>query len=270
VKYLSKPRINKILAAKKRIFLFLDYDGTLTPIVQDPHAAHLDEATKKLLKKLSLNKNIVVSIISGRMLADIKKRVGLDDLFYSGNHGLEIYYKGCNILVKGLKYNYYAKLLALAKKELKKKLHCIKGVVFEDKKIILAVHYRKIQPKQAVWVKKAFKEATAPFLKDGKLKVTTGKRVLELRPSISCSKADAVDFFQKRLKKSKNDITIFIGDDLTDEDVFKKLKNPDIGVRVGPKASSRAKYFLKNAAEVKKFLRYLFESQRLKRRRENP
>lgn len=238
----------------------MDYDGTLTPIVQDPHAAHLDEATQKLLKKLSLNKKVVLGVISGRMLSDIKKRVGLKNLLYSGNHGLELYHKGRSILVKGLKYDYYVKLLASAKSKLRKSLSSIKGVVFEDKKIIFAVHYRKIEPKQAVKVKSIFREIALPFIKGGKLKVTTGKRVLELRPNICCNKADAVKFFQKQLKKTKGDITVFIGDDLTDEDVFKELKGFDIGIRVGRKQSSKARYFLKDAAEVRKFLACLLKT----------
>jgi len=257
MKYLFDENINSLIKSKKRIFLFLDYDGTLTPIVKDPRAAHLDNDAKNLLKELSRNKNFVIAVISGRKLGDIKKRVGLNNLLYSGNHGIELYYKGKNILAKNLDYGSYKKILMPAKEKLKRALRQIQGVVFEDKEIIFAVHYRKIAPEQAAKVKAIFKKATAPFLKSGKLKVSTGKRVMELRPNIACDKADSVDFFQKKLKKSKGEQTIFIGDDLTDEDVFKRLKKPDIGIRVGRKSASKARYFLKTAQEVKKFLSYI-------------
>lgn len=257
MKYFFNENIAGLVKTKKRIFLFLDYDGTLTPIVKNPHQAHLEQSVKELLKELSRNKNIIVGIISGRMLSDIKKRVGLDNLLYSGNHGLEFYYKGKDMLAKGLSRQRYLKLLNPVKKELKKALGSVGGVVFEDKKIIFAVHYRKIAANKAAYVKAVFKKAVGPFLKDKKLKVSTGKRVLELRPNISCSKAEAVRLFHSEFKKSKGEITIFIGDDLTDEDIFKILKKPDISIRVGKKLSSKAQYFLKNHKEVKKLLTHL-------------
>ncbi|MFH1504308.1 MAG: trehalose-phosphatase [Candidatus Omnitrophota bacterium] len=257
MKYFFNQDINELIKTKKRIFLFLDYDGTLTPIVKNPYQAHLCPDIKKLLKKLSQNKNIVIGIISGRELSDVKKRVGINNLLYSGNHGLELYYKGKETLTEELDYKRYLRLLNPAKKELKKSLGHIEGVVFEDKRIIFAVHYRKIELKKAAAVKAIFKKTITPFLKDKKLKVSTGKRVLELRPNISCNKADAVHFFQNRLKKTGDEITIFIGDDLTDEDVFKKLKKPNLGIRIGRKSNSQAQYFLKNPQEIKQFLKTL-------------
>jgi len=259
MKYFFDQDISKMLKTKKRMFLFLDYDGTLSPIVKDPSCAYLSNSVKKLLRQLSRKNNLVLGIISGRSLSDIKRRVGISSIVYSGNHGLEFYFRGKKILAEKLKSLHYLNTLKLAKKELKGALSSIEGVVFEDKGLIFTVHYRKVKPQRVRKIKVLFKKAITPFLLDKQLKVTEGKKVLEIRPNISCSKADAVNFFQRQFKKKKNEVTIFIGDDLTDEDVFRELKNPDIGIRVGRKLSSGAKYFLKSTKGVERLLAHILE-----------
>lgn len=253
MKHISNQNIDKALKSGGRIFLFLDYDGTLTAIVKDPLAAHLNPTTKKLLRQLSKKKNLVLGIISGRSLADIKKRVGVNNILYAGNHGLELLFKGKKTYTQEALLKQCLPTLNLAKRDLKRVLAGTKGVVFEDKGIIFAVHYRKVK-KDLDRIRSIFKKIASPYLKNGKLKITTGKKVLEIRPNIPIDKFDAVNFFQKQLKKKANEITIFIGDDLTDEDVFKRLGKSDLGVRVGRKQNSFAKYFLKNPQEVEKLL----------------
>lgn len=76
--------------AGKYVVLLLDYDGTLTPIVENPNKALIPEQVKQLLKALSANHRCTLATISGRCLKDIKKKVGLKNIIYSGNHGLEI------------------------------------------------------------------------------------------------------------------------------------------------------------------------------------
>lgn len=258
MKYISIQSIEKILKAKGRFFLFLDYDGTLTPIVKDPSSAHLDSATKKLLRQLSKKKDLVLGIISGRSLVDIKKRVGINNILYSGNHGLELLSKGKKTYGQEALIKQCLPALSLVKKDLKRVLAEIKGVVFEDKGIIFAVHYRKVV-KGLSKVKSISRRAALPYLKNKKLKITIGKKVLEIRPNIATNKFDAIKFFQKQQNKKANEVTIFIGDDVTDEDVFKRLGKIDLGIRVGRKQNSSAKYFVKNSQEVQKFLSRLLK-----------
>ncbi len=238
----------------------MDYDGTLAAIVKDPEKAKLTSTTRRLLRELNRQREIVLGIISGRSLSDLKKRVGVNNIFYAGNHGLEILFKGKKILAKEALIKQCRLPLILAKKDLKKVLKGIKGVVFEDKGVMFAVHYRKVT-KGLRKVKLAFRRATAPFLRNNKLKVSAGKKVLEIRPNIAINKFDAVSFLQKKLKKKKDELTIFIGDDLTDEDVFKNLGPSDFGIRVGRKQGSRAKYFLKSPQEVNKLLTKILKSK---------
>src|SRR3990167_4747779 len=83
------PRIVPVLQSHY-VMLFLDYDGTLTPIVKHPQLAHLSDSTKKVLAELSHEKRLKIVIVSGRSLADIKQCVGIQELSYVGNHGFEI------------------------------------------------------------------------------------------------------------------------------------------------------------------------------------
>ena len=258
--YIFDQDLDKVLKNKGRLFLFLDYDGTLTPIVKDPASALLDSATKKLLRQLSGKKNLVLGIISGRSLADIKKRVGVNNIFYAGNHGLEFLFKGRKTFAQESLLKQCLPTLNLAKEELKRALAGTKGVVFEDKGVIFAVHYRRVK-KDLSRIKLIFKEVISPYLRGKKLKTTTGKKVLEIRPNISVNKFNAVNFLQKSLAKKKREITIFIGDDVTDEDIFKKLAKSDLGIRVGRKQNSFAKYFLKTPKEVNKLLIWILNSK---------
>ncbi|MCF7908046.1 MAG: trehalose-phosphatase [Candidatus Omnitrophica bacterium] len=250
---LTKEYLSKVLKSRKRVFIFFDYDGTLSPIVRNPHLARVPLSTKKSLKKLAGNRRFVVGIISGRSLRDVKKRVGLKDIFYAGGHGLEIEYKKKVLLNPKLQIKSRA-VIKKAKSQLAKSLNDIGGVVIEDKGAILAVHYRKVLLSKQRTVIKIFKETSKPFLKAKLLKIGSGKKVLELRPNIAFSKADSVQFFHKKLRKAKNDLTLFFGDDLTDEDVFKLLKDPDLGVRIGRSKSSKAKYYLANPRELTQLL----------------
>ncbi len=248
MKYLTRKSLYRHIEKRKRVFLFLDYDGTLSPIIQDPKLAKVPPETKKIICRLSRRNNFLIGIISGRSLKDIRKRVGLKKIAYAGNHGLELAYGGEKIsieLPRGKR-----KIFNQAKARIKKALKNIKGVIFEDKGIIFSVHYRKVAKKNQAKVIKIFKNTAKPFLKQKLFSVGRGKKVLELKPGFAFNKAAAINFFQKKFKKKKNDLAIFIGDDITDEDVFRRLKPPDFGVRIGKNKTSRASYFLKNPREV--------------------
>ena len=88
--FFAEPDMIKHLIGNRHLCLFLDYDGTLTPIVQRPQDAVLPTEARELLKDLSKSDRCEMAIISGRALSDIKKLVGLKNITYVGNHGMEI------------------------------------------------------------------------------------------------------------------------------------------------------------------------------------
>ena len=244
--------------ADKYVMLFLDYDGTLTPIVESPAKALISKQTKHLLKRLSANYRCKLAIISGRALQDIKKKIGVRNIIYSGNHGLEI--EGPSIRFEvPVSFNYKT-IIKQIKKELNKRLSPINGVLLEDKGFSLSLHYRLVDKERIPFVKTTFNEVVSPYL-NNKIKTKTGKKVLEVRPPVEWDKGKVALWLldkQRYILCGKSVMPIYIGDDVTDEDAFRALKNKSLTVFVGNPKKSHAKYYLKNTKEVFEFLKRLW------------
>jgi len=251
--------------SNKYIMLFLDYDGTLTSIAKTPGKAVISHETKILLSLLSQKKNCRVAIISGRTLADIKKMVGIKNIIYSGNHGFQI--EGPKIKYEMAVPLGYKKILERIKIQLKEKLSGIKGVFVEDKKLSLALHFRLADRQQVPLVKTVFHESVILYLVRNKIKIRPGKKILEVIPPVHWDKGKIVLWLlarQEALSRSEKIIPIYIGDDTTDEDAFKALKNRGLTVFVGRVDSSQAKYYVKNIKEVHELLKYILDIQNIK------
>ncbi|MBI2430885.1 MAG: trehalose-phosphatase [Candidatus Levybacteria bacterium] len=233
----------------------LDFDGTLTPIVKSPQAAKLSIEMKNLLRKLSQKQGLYLAIISGRSLEDLKKKVNLDNIIYSGNHGLE-----GEILKEEYCFPIPDKTL-LALKIIRKQLNQIadqyKGVFIEDKRLVLSFHYR-MAGKKISEVKSAFQKIVQPYVQDRLISVLAGKMVFSVRPKTDWNKGSfaklVIDKIRGRIKIPP--VAIFIGDDTTDEDIFRELKS-GITVKVGKSVQSKAKYRLENTDDVFKFLEWI-------------
>lgn len=239
----------------KLLFIFLDYDGTLAPIVDTPKEALLSRKTKTLLRNLAKCPRCKIAIISGRGLGDIKKTVGLKNIIYAGNHGLEITGPEIKLVsplsrrLKGVIRNICA--------ELKTKLGGTKGVLIEDKGLSLSVHYRLVARKLRTRVKTIFHRITISYRSRQKIKVKAGKMVLEVIPPVSWDKGKAVLWLmatRKFARAGKMLFPIYIGDDTTDEDAFKVVKNKGLALFVGRPKKSFARYYLRNSYEVREFL----------------
>jgi len=251
-----KSVLQKIKAAP-HILLFLDYDGTLSPIVTDPAKAVLLPANRPMLKRLSKKPKITLSIVTGRPIHLIKRLVGLKDIYYAGNHGLEIGKGKKIIVVPEARKN--VRLIREVKRLLVKKLKCIKGVVVEDKGVVLALHYRMVDKKRVPYIRKTFYEVLEPYMADNRLRAGKGKKVLEIRPPVEWDKGKYCRYLLGRLKKRyKGVVPIYIGDDITDEDAFKALGRSAITIFVrGEKKGSRAIYYVDSVYDVSDFLKIL-------------
>lgn len=245
---------------KKDIFLFLDYDGTLTPIADTPQKAKLSTETKKVLARLAVIPCIKLAIVSGRKIADIKKQIGLRRIIYAGNHGLEIE-------AAGLKFpTPVSRQTKVVIKNIGEDLKCalsdIKGVLVEDKGLALSVHYRLVKKNNAInKLKTILKNVLEPYLAAGKIKVSKGKKVFEIKPPLEWNKGKAVEWLLKKLqaRREKHTLLIYIGDDTTDEDAFKALRGKGLSIAVGKPGKSSASYFLNNTGEVISFLKQIAE-----------
>ncbi|MGQ7241927.1 trehalose-phosphatase [Salinicola sp. V024] len=245
---------------QRRPAIFLDYDGTLTPIVARPELALLDDAMRGVLRRLA--RHWTVGIISGRDRAGVARLVGLETLIYAGSHGLDIAGPG------GLRMEYPAALeylpaLDQAELQLRHRLETVEGALVERKRFAIAVHYRLVAPDQHSTVRDqvaAVAEAAAP-----RLRQTGGKRVFELRPDVSWDKGRALLWLLEALDLSGSDVLPFyLGDDETDEDAFTALQGIEgVGVRVAAVAGpTAARYRLDDVAAVTHFLERLEQDRR--------
>ncbi|MDP8258241.1 MAG: trehalose-phosphatase [Candidatus Aadella gelida] len=238
------------------IYVFLDFDGTITPIKKYPKGVILSSIMKKVVEDLSMTKDISVSIISGRELSEIKKMVGIKNIGYVGNHGLESEDEGLKHTIKeALKTE---PLMRKINKELRTSLRSFKGIIVENKGLSLSVHYRTVKEKDVKKAKKVFSETVRMYKNKRRIKVGEGKKVWEIRPPMDKNKGTAVlDLLRKKEKAIKKTITpIYIGDDKTDEDAFRVFKKRGYTVKVCKENTKNtyARFYLRNTAEVKKVL----------------
>jgi trehalose 6-phosphate phosphatase len=248
------------LKSADHILLLTDYDGTLTPIVDKPESAVLFNETRKLLRTLTKNRRYTVGIVSGRALPDLKSKVGLERIIYAGNHGLEIEGFGSSFLEPiAEEMRPFLKMLNQA---LSATFRGIKGVFVEDKGLTLSVHYRMVDGSEEERVRGAFERITDPLHLTGRIRITRGKKVYEIRPPVDWDKGKAIGWLITRFRESRGKggtLPIYLGDDLTDEDGFEVIeKNNGISVFVGgDNSQSVARYFLKSPEEVSEFLKML-------------
>jgi len=248
-------RIKKIaerLRLAKRIFLFLDYDGTLTPIVSQPEKAYLSGKMKRLLVNLRRNPRIQMAVVSGRSLKDIRQRVGLKGITYIGTHGLEIFFpkRGRKVLVSKKIFRELGKM----RDRLNSQLREVKGVVLEDKGCVLALHYRNANPIYVppilMGLKKEIEHSRVP------LTLEFGKYVFEIRPKSPVNKGMAILELLSQAGQERL-LSVYIGDDQTDEDVFRILRGHGITVLVGLPRPSSVRYYVKDPSEVFQFLKII-------------
>jgi len=240
--------------ANSPIFLFLDYDGTITPIRKKPALAGISNRSKQLLAKLSELPLCKLAIISGRSLKSVRQMVGLSGIIYSGNHGLEI--QGPAIRFQSPASKKHKSIIRQLRRRLVADLRHIKGVLIEDKGLSLSVHYRLVAAGDRPLVKTVFGQITLPYARRKQIRIKPGKMVLEACPPIEWNKGKAVQWLLRntagKLRHAR--FPIYIGDDVTDEDAFKVLKNQGLSIYVGNPGKSCARYYVKSIDEVREFL----------------
>ena len=236
----------------RRPFVCLDFDGTLAEIVSDPDAARLVDGAAKVLEDLTAH--CPVAILSGRDLADVRDRVGIPGIWYAGSHGFEL------IGPDGKHHHNDAAATAIpilesAAAELTDALNDIPGVYVEHKRFAVAVHFRNVSPDRVA-------EVVATTRRHGQrhgLRVTGGRKVVELRPDIDWDKGSALAWIRDHIPQTGRVLPIYVGDDLTDEDAFDAIRLNGIGVVVrhdedGDRPTA-AQFTLNNLDEVQEFLR---------------
>ncbi len=270
-------RADSLIALRRmvgRMLVALDFDGTLSPIVERPDAAALHDHVIDPLRRLTEREDTVVAIVSGRGLADARSRVGIHGLYYAGNHGFEIEGPGVDRVHPAA---------AEARPELDECVAALEealadepGTEIEDKRWTLSIHYRRAKREGAGdRVREAIDHCHRPGLR-----VTEGKKVFEIRPDVDWDKGKAVEFLldviaEEGHQKADQEAdpaaghrrgpgvspfpAIFIGDDTTDEDAFAVVRDLGGGIVVGdpPPEETDALSWLRGPEEVAELIRRL-------------
>jgi trehalose-phosphatase len=235
--------------------VFLDYDGTLTPIVDRPECAVLDDAMRAAVCRLATS--CPVAVISGRDLEDVRELVALDDIHYAGSHGFDI--AGPD----DLRHAHPAGVEALprlddAERRLCEALRPVSGSQVDRKRYSIAVHFRLVADHETARVEQAVDAELrrAPGLRKGH-----GKKVFELRPDVDWDKGSAVLWLLETLGLARDSVVpIYLGDDVTDEDAFRELASHDHGIGIAVMDSPRqtaATFCVPDPDAVRAFLEML-------------
>jgi trehalose 6-phosphate phosphatase len=243
--------VEQQLTTAPALLLCCDLEGTLTPLQEEPEKGELAAPVRQLLQQLAQRDNLTLAIISGRSLEDLRHRVGVPNLIYASNHGLEI---------SGPELS-FVESSAVASREtlqqlitsLSSRLQTIAGVRVEDKGLTASVHYRQAAAEEWDEVRRqvhgVLASASHPFM------LATGHLVYEIRPRVYWNKGAAFNWIVENLGTAGG-LPIYLGDDATDEDVFVLLPEA-ITIKVGSGAETAARYRVNSPAEVRDFLAWL-------------
>lgn len=204
--------------ARRPAGLFSDFDGTLSPMYETPGGAQVHPDAPAALAGIAASLQ-VAGIVTGRAARDAQQKVGVDELLYVGNHGLESLYHGQHEIHPVGQASSAAITTAMEEIEAELKVEVATGgVLFENKALSASIHFRLAADPMTVG------DHLLPIAKrvadSHGLVITTGKMIVELRPSATISKGSALKQIveQHGLKGA-----IFLGDDVTDVDGFRAL-----------------------------------------------
>ena len=238
------------LARTPRLLVACDYDGTLAPIVDDPHQAKPLPESVHALRSLAALPATTAAVISGRALRDLATLSRLpDEVHLVGSHGSEFDIGFVHDLDPAA-----TQLRTSLQRSLQEIVRSQPGVTLESKPASVAVHVRQADPEVGEHVLDAVRSGPATW--DG-VQVTDGKAVIELAV-VQTDKGNALEALRHQVSATA---AVFIGDDVTDEKAFARLHGPDLGLKVD-EGDTLATQHLTDTTQVAQALAFLMEERR--------
>lgn len=215
----------RLSSAPERAAILLDVDGVLAPIVAVPHEASVPPVTRDELRRLA-GRYALVACISGRAGTDARRVVGLDELVYVGEHGLELVPEAAEWAGTLLQFS-----------------ATVDWADVERKPLTVTFHYRRAEDEGEA---ERFLEAVATRARTEGLVARFGRKVLELRPPVGAHKGTAVTHL---LGEHGLERALYAGDDTTDLDAFRAVQALDVGIAIAV-ASAEGPQELREAADL--------------------
>jgi trehalose-phosphatase len=232
--------------------LLLDFDGTLTPVMPDPDFVFLDATVRRVLQEIQDTGRIAIGIISGRSLEEIRGRVGICGIIYAGNHGMEIMGPAVRYIDRAaLAAREEIQLLAL---RFKYDLKRFENLQIRNKGLSITIHWSTPQLPE---IRKEIRSMVIDAVADGGGRFTVRDAInsIDILPTTKWNKGSAAHWINRHLDVDVRN-SMYVGDDGSDEDVFATLQEA-ITVKVGLADNTRARYVLKDSAEVLTLLKLL-------------
>ena len=251
------PKANPIPDARlagRPLLLMFDVDGTLAPIMSHPSLARVPDETRRIVASMVTKPGVTVVLVSGRAAHDARRVVGVERVWTIGNHGAEVMDPDGDVTVDP-EVARYAEPMATTARTIAPLVAPLRGVVVENKGWTLSVHYRGAD--EALLPR--LRAAVDGVVMENGLRVTEGKKVLEIRPPVPVDKGTAVYRLARDLGGlAEGASLLFVGDDITDEDAFRTLRaqHPNaVTVHVGSHADTAAEFVLTDPGAVHDLLR---------------
>lgn len=249
---MTSDPVSEIAAAirdGRHLLLFSDFDGTLVPIDDTPFECAATPEVREILGRVNNHARAAVGVVSGRDLADLRPRVGVEGIAYAGNHGLEIVGPGLEFRepTAEARSAELAEILA----DIRREIAGIPGAWVQNKILSASVHFRQTAPDRVPQVQEIVHRLAGPH--QDRFVLRDGKMVVEIRPAVDWHKGKAVEWLRDRLGKP-DPLCVYLGDDRTDEDAFAAL--PDgVTVRVGLDQPTSARFRVESSDDIAEILR---------------
>ena len=235
------------------LVLSFDVDGTLAPIVAHPALAEVPEATRRVIASLVTRPGVIIVLISGRAAQDARRVVGVERVWTVGNHGAEVIDPAGDTTVDAA-VSRYAEAMARTAQTLVPLVAAIPGVLLENKTWSLSVHYRAADE----GVVPRLRGIVASVAAEQGLIVTEGKKVLEIRPPVGVNKGTAISRLVGDLGGFSPEASVlFAGDDITDEDAFRFLREHHptaVTICIGDRVDTAAEFSFRDTERLRRLL----------------
>jgi trehalose 6-phosphate phosphatase len=241
--------VRRALPRADHVLWLFDFDGTLAPIVKHPLEAAMPPDLRRLLRQLAQRHPGRVGVLTGRALGPLRKLVGLPELIYGGTHGFEI--EGPDFRWRHPVSSVQQKRLHQMARLWRRELTGLRGLWMENKKWSLCVHYRQARAIDKGRVRSVLHTICSQARHLG-FKVLDGLKTVEIFSTARWNKGQAVRWLRRHCRVEG---VFYVGDDATDETVFRVLGRSDGAVRIGKSNASRAAYYLQRQSQIKKLLK---------------